>query len=52
MAYGSSQARGRMGATAADLSYSCQPTPQPEQYGVQTTSETYTAAQGNAGSLT
>ena len=33
-------------------SYSCQPTPQPQQRGIQATSVTYTAAHGNARSLT
>ena len=30
-AYGSSQARALIGPTAASLSYSCQPMPQPQQ---------------------
>ena len=34
------------------LSYSCHPTPQPQQRGIRATSVTYTTAHGNAGSLT
>ena len=41
-AYGGSQARG------ANQSYSCQPTPQPQQHGIGATSVTYTTAHGNA----
>ena len=33
-------------------SYSCQPTPQPQQRGIQAASSAYTTALGNAGSLT
>ena len=46
-AYGGSQARGLIGG-----SYSCRPTPQPQQRGIQAKSVTYTTAHGNAGSLT
>ena len=45
-AYGSSQARGRIGATAAGLHH------QPQQRGIWAKSAIYTTAQGNAGSLT
>ena len=45
MAYGGSQARGRIGAT------SCWPTPQPQQRWIRATSATYTMAQGTAGPL-
>ena len=44
VAYGGSQGSNR--------SYSCQPTPQPQQHGIQAPSETYTTAHGSAGSLT
>ena len=44
-AYGGFQARGR-------ISYSCHPTPQPQQCGIWAPSATYTTAHGNAGSLT
>ena len=44
--YGSSQARGQIGATVAGL---C---PQPQQCRVRAASVTYTTAQGNSGSLT
>ena len=46
MAYGSSQARGGIGAT------SCWPTPQPQQHRIQAESPTYTTAHGNTESLT
>ena len=46
VAYGSSQARG------SNRSYSCRPTPQPQQHWIQAESKTYTTAYGNAGSLT
>ena len=46
MAYGSSQARGWIGATAAE------PTPQPQHYQIRAVSLTYTTAHGNARSLT
>ena len=46
-AYESSQARGQIRATGC----SCQPTPQPQQCHIWATSETYTTAHGNAGSL-
>ena len=46
VAYGSSQARG------LNQSYSCWPTPQPQQRQIRATSETFTTAQGNIGSLT
>ena len=46
-AYGGSQARGLIGAVATGLH-----TPQPQQRGIRATSATYTAAHGNAGSLT
>ena len=36
----------------SNWSCSCQPTPQPQQRGIQTTSAAYTAAHGNTGSLT
>ena len=45
VANGSSQARGRIGAAAVA-------TPQPWQHRIPATSETYTAACGNIGSLT
>ena len=45
-AYGGSQARGSYG------SYSCWPTPQPQQCGIRATSATCTTAHGNAGSFT
>jgi len=35
----------------SDQSYSCQPTPQPQQCRIQATSGTYTTAHGNTGSL-
>ena len=40
-AYGGSQARGRIEST-----------PEPQQFGIQAASATYTTAHGNAGSLT
>ena len=43
-AYGSSQARSLIGAAAASL--------QPQQHGIRAETETYTTADGNAGSLT
>ena len=43
VAYGSPQARGRIGAVA---------TPQPQQHGIQASSVTYTTAHCNTGSLT
>ena len=46
-AYGSSQARGRIGAVAAGL---CMP--QPQECGIRALSSTYTTAHSNAGSLT
>ena len=46
-AYGSFQARGRIGAVAAHL-----PTPHPQKLGIQAVSVTYIAAHGNAGFLT
>ena len=46
MPYGSSQARGRIGAVSAG------PTPQPQQCQMQAASATYTTAHGNTGSLT
>ena len=46
VAYGGSQDRGRIGATAASL------TPQPQQCQIQAASATYTTAHGNTGSLT
>ena len=52
MAYGGSQARGPIGATAAGLHHSHRPTPQPQQCGIQPTSVTYTTAHGKARSLT
>ena len=61
VAYGSSQAGGRIGATAASLRHSqsntgsephLQPTPQPQQCRIQAMSATYTTAHSNAGSLT
>ena len=45
-AYGISQARGPIEATAADLDH------KPQQHQIRAESETYTTAQGNAGSLT
>ena len=45
-AYGSSQASGPIGATAAG------PVPQPQQLRIQATSVTYTTAHGNTRSLT
>ena len=36
----------------SNRSYSCQPTPQLQQRAIQAESVTYTAAHGNAGSLT
>ena len=45
-AYGGSQARG------SNQSFSCQPTPQPQQRQIPATSVTYTADHGKAGSLT
>ena len=45
-AYGGSQARGRIGAAATGL---C---PEPQQHGIRATSEAYTTAHGNTGSLT
>ena len=47
VAYGHSQARGWI-----RKNYSCQPTPQPQQRRILTASVTYTAACGNARSLT
>ena len=47
MAYGDSQVRGPIGATAASHSR-----PQPQQHRIQATSVTYTTADGNARSLT
>ena len=47
VAYGTFQAGGRIGAAA-----SCQPMPQPQQHRIRVVSVTYTAAQGNTGSLT
>ena len=46
MSYGGSQVRG------SNWSYSCQPTPQPQQRQIQAESVTYTIAHSNAGSLT
>ena len=46
VAYGDSQTRG------SNWSYSCWPTPQPQQHEIRATSATYTTAHGNAGSLT
>ena len=46
VAYGSSQARGQIGATAASLH------PQPQQRQIWATSATYTTAHSNAKSLT
>ena len=46
MAHESSQARG------SNRSYSCWPTPQPQQCRIRAESVTYTTAHGNAGSLT
>ena len=46
MAYGGSQAKGRIGAVVA------RPTPEPQQRGIRAASATYTTAHGNAGSLT
>ena len=46
MAYGGSQARGRIGATAASL------TPQPQQHRIWAVSATYTRVHSNTGSLT
>jgi len=43
MAYGGSQARGLLGATAM---------PEPQQCQIRATSATYTTAHGNTGSLT
>ena len=45
-AYGGSQARG------SNKSYSCQPTPQPQQCEIQAETATYTTAHSNARSLT
>ena len=45
-AYGSSQAKGQIGAT------SCWPTPQPQQLWIQAKSVTYTTAHSNTGTLT
>ena len=45
-AYGGSKAKG------LNRSYSCWPTPQPQQCQILATSVTYTTAHGNAGSLT
>ena len=45
--YGSSQAR-----QGSNWSYSCRPTPQPQQRGIQATSVTYNTAHSNTGSLT
>ena len=45
-AHGSSQARG------SNKSYSCQPTPQPQQCEIQAETATYTTAHSNARSLT
>ena len=46
MAYGGSQARGLIGAVAA------QRTPEPQQRGIRVVSAAYTTAHGNTGSLT
>ena len=43
MASGGSQARG-----LSNWSYSCRPTPQPQQHGIRATSAIYTAAHGDA----
>ena len=51
-AYGGSQARDLIRATAAGLHYSCWPTPQPQQRRIWTASETYTTVHSNASSLT
>ena len=50
--YGGSQARGRIGATAAGLHHTCWLTPQPQQHKIWAASATYTTAHGNARSLT
>ena len=47
LAYGGSQARGLIGATATSL-----PMSQPQQHQIQVASVTYTTAHGNTGSLT
>ena len=56
-AYGGSQARDRIGATAAGLHYSQSNSgylcpPQPQQHQIQAASVTYTTAPGNTRSLT
>jgi len=52
VAYGGSQAMRLIGAGAASLHHSCQPTPQPQQCRIQVVSVTYTTAHSNGGSLT
>ena len=39
-------------AGGSNLSYSCQPTPQPKQHQIRAASANYITAHGNAGSLT